>query len=235
MLCIMRVFSSLLHFRLWFLKVYIFTATTQSVNRSHSQRTCRTAGMWAEGWAALWNKPCTASWHSGCPAGTHPCSGQDSHRSQTLLWLEKTDARLTVYINRTNKSDQKKKKRWRVSSTNAVPQFLYVGGNSRQPVDSIHDSMRLDKLTAASQDLGNFEEQWEINKGIRMLRKRQQNNLFSTMCFILFSYIVSKFLLGIVYDTWNLWFFKTESCKRRLLRAMPKIRETMRMRQQQAD
>lgn len=88
-----------------------------------------------------------------------------------------------------------------MSNTNAVPQFLYVGGNSRQPVDSIYDSMCLDKLTAASQDLGNFEEQYEINKGIRMLCKRQQKNLLSVMCFTLFWYIVSEFLLGIVYDT----------------------------------
>lgn len=87
-----------------------FTATTQSMNRSYSQRTYRTAGMWAEGWAALWNKPCTASWHSGCPAGTHPCSGQDSHHSQTLPWLDKqtlgSRRTSTALINLTEKKHQ---------------------------------------------------------------------------------------------------------------------------------
>lgn len=89
-----------------------------------------------------------------------------------------------------------KKKRWRVSSANGAPQFLYVGGNPRQPVDSVHDSMRLDEITAAPQDLGNFEKQCEISKGIRTSCKRL--SLLSVMCFILFSYGEAKFLLGIV-------------------------------------
>lgn len=61
---------------------------------SYSQQTCHTAGMWAEGWAALWNKLYTESWRSGCPAGTHLCSGLVSRRSQTRPW---------TYINTTHR------------------------------------------------------------------------------------------------------------------------------------
>ena len=41
------------------------------------------------------------------------------------------------------------------------PEFLYVGRYSWQPVDSIHDSVRLHKLTAAAQDQRNWGEQWQ--------------------------------------------------------------------------
>lgn len=61
-----------------------------------------------------------------------------------------------------------------------LPQFLYVGGDSRQPVDSIYNSMCLNKLTAASQHQRNCRKHTvtQSNKMTWNLYK------FSFKCFI---------------------------------------------------
>lgn len=53
-------------------------------------RTCRRAGRWAEGWAALWSTACTGIPLNGCPAWTHPCSGLGSAPSQIHAWKGET-------------------------------------------------------------------------------------------------------------------------------------------------
>lgn len=126
-----------------------------------------------------------------------------------------------VYINRTNKSDPKKKKTVE-GVQNECRTSVSVCWRKLQTTCRFHPRFHVSRQTHCS--IAGPGELWgtcEINKGIRMLCKRQQNNLLSVMCFILFLCIISKFLLGIVYDMWNLWFFKTESWERRLLGAMP--------------